>query len=234
MQEEHSFISPLPIRRSDSSEAYHAIKQLISEGYLKPGERVNTSNLAEQLGVSRTPIREALAMVEAEGLVQSIPKKGMIVYSFSKKEIQDIYTLRELLEGHAVRQAAVAENKKFLSEMQTAWRKIDEKLATIEKWESTNERAKHVQNLTKCSREFHNTILKASGNSRLELVMKLITEVPLTSTVYFHYSSDQLRHSNQQHKEIIDAIEAREPQEAALIMGDHIRLALDVLLEHIS
>ena len=71
-------------RESDTNQAYLAIRKSITDGFLRPGERLVESRLSEQLGVSRTPVREALAMLAVEGLVKSVPKHGSIVRTYSE------------------------------------------------------------------------------------------------------------------------------------------------------
>ncbi len=224
--------NPLPDKSSDTSTAYTAIKQLIAEGYFKPGQRLIETQVAEHLGLSRTPIRQALALVEVEGLVKSTPKKGTTVHTFTKKEVEDIYVLRNILEGFAVQQSATRAEQKDVDELRFAWQKIEDRIAGIEKWDSSDDRWKHTSYLTECSRHFHSTIVKASGNSRLDLVMKFVSEIPLTSTVYFHFTKEQIKLSNHHHKLIIEAIESKEAAAAAKVMSEHIKMALDVLLEN--
>ena len=82
------------------------MRALILTGEYGPEERLIEEQLAERLGVSRTPIRQALTMLEAEGLVEITPNRGATVCSFSVEDVWDIYDLRAVLEGHAARRAA--------------------------------------------------------------------------------------------------------------------------------
>src|SRR5680860_567410 len=83
-----------------------AIRAAILDGRLAPGESLRETQLAESLGTSRTPIREALIMLEREGLVQGAPNRGSTVRRFDQDELEDLYNIRAALEGHAARQAA--------------------------------------------------------------------------------------------------------------------------------
>ena len=84
---------------------FNILRQQILDGKYLPGDSLIETKLAEELGVSRTPIREAIRQLELEGLVDSIPNKGVIVRGISEKDIEDIYTIRKVLEGLAARWA---------------------------------------------------------------------------------------------------------------------------------
>ncbi|MBA2343798.1 MAG: GntR family transcriptional regulator, partial [Rubrobacter sp.] len=91
---------------SGASRVFERLRRLILDGEYGPDERLIEEQLAERLGMSRTPIRQALTMLESEGLVELIPNRGAVVCSFSVDEVWDIYDLRAVLEGHAARRAA--------------------------------------------------------------------------------------------------------------------------------
>jgi len=81
------------------------IRDAISSGALKPGERVAEPDLAERFGISRTPIREAFRQLESEGYLTVIPRKGAVVISFSTKEVDEFYAIKSILEGYAANRA---------------------------------------------------------------------------------------------------------------------------------
>lgn len=218
----------LPSKRLDAVEAYHTIRRSIIDGVLKPGERLVEERLARHLGVSRTPIREALAMLEVEGLVKSIPKKGTIVRTFSRKEIKDIYDLRIVLEGYAARQATEYITEQELHHMRVLYEEMESCIRRP--WHSPEERAKRVRYLTSKNNEFHGLITKASRNSRLKAVLTQIVELPLIFRAFFWYSQEQLVRSNHHHLEIIKALEERDAERAERIMERHIGVARDLLL----
>lgn len=87
-------------------EAARALREAILDGRLRPGQRLLQDRLAEMLGVSRTPIREALQRLEREGLVRSVGRQGMVVAQLAAQDIEEIYDVREVLEGLAARLAA--------------------------------------------------------------------------------------------------------------------------------
>jgi DNA-binding GntR family transcriptional regulator len=95
-----------PLTRNASSAATELIRQAIVDGRLPPGRRLKEEELARELGISRTPVREALLMLHAEGLVDVAPNRGAAVRSHSVEDLDDLYQLRAVLEGYSTRRAA--------------------------------------------------------------------------------------------------------------------------------
>src|SRR5437870_8767566 len=94
-----------PLVRNASVAATEVIREAIIDGRLEPGRRLKEEDLARELGISRTPVREALLMLQAEGLVVATPNRGAIVRVHDAEDLDDLYQLRALLEGHATRRA---------------------------------------------------------------------------------------------------------------------------------
>lgn len=222
----------LPSKRLDTIEAYRAIRRSIVDGVLKPGERLVEERLAQHLGVSRTPVREALAMLEVEGLVKSIPKKGAIVRTFTREEIKDLYDLRTVLEGYAARQAAQFITAEELDQMRRLWEEMEACIRSD--WRTTDDQIAKVRYLTSKNNHFHHVIIKASRNSRLEVVLTQIIELPLIFRAFFWYTEEQLIQSNHHHYELIRALEAQDPERAERIMTVHIGVARDLLLNEVD
>ncbi len=104
-------------RRKVTDWAYEEVRQAIIELKLKPGEPLREATMAEQLGVSKTPVREALARLEQEGLVETTSFKGAVVSAYSATDLVEIYELRELLEGAAARAAATSASEETLARL---------------------------------------------------------------------------------------------------------------------
>lgn len=134
------------------------IKESIAVGKFKPGERICESKLAEDLGISRTPLREAIQTLEAEGFLKVIPRKGAVVSDYSEKDIQDIYEIKATLEGLAARLAAVSLTDADIDKLT----EINDQLRSMSlKGERSVNRFFKVHNL------FHDIFLRASNNDRL-------------------------------------------------------------------
>ena len=95
-----------PLVRNASAAATELIRQAIVDGRLPPGQRLKEEELARELGISRTPVREALLILQTEGLVDAAPNRGAVVRSHDADDLEDLYQLRALLEGYAARRAA--------------------------------------------------------------------------------------------------------------------------------
>ncbi len=222
----------LPGKRLDGMEAYRTIRRSIVDGVLRPGERLVEERLANDLGVSRTPIREALAMLEVEGLIRSLPNKGAMVRAFSREEIKDLYDLRILLEGYAARQAGQTITTDDLDQL----RRLYEEMSNCIKgnWRPAANQIEKVRYLAAKNNQFHNVIVRASRNSRLEMILTQTIEVPLIFRAFFWYTKDQLIQSNQHHFELIGALENHDGEEAQRIMALHIGAACGLLLKEVD
>ena len=95
-----------PLVRNASAAATELIREAIVDGRLPPGQRLKEEELARELGISRTPVREALLILQTEGLVDAAPNRGAVVRSHDADDLEDLYQLRALLEGYAARRAA--------------------------------------------------------------------------------------------------------------------------------
>jgi len=135
-----------------------SIKESIATGKLTPGEKISESRLAEDLGISRTPLREAIQTLEAEGFLKVMPRKGAVVSEYSKKDIEDIYEIKATLEGLAARLATAnitGEDLKHLEE-------INEQLKSMSLHGKSS-----VNRFFNMHNQFHDIFLKASNNERL-------------------------------------------------------------------
>ncbi|MBI3949904.1 MAG: GntR family transcriptional regulator [Acidobacteria bacterium] len=222
----------LPRKRLDTIEAYRTIRRCIVDGVLKPGERLVEERLAHHLGVSRTPVREALAMLEVEGLVKSIPKKGTVVRTFTREEIKDLYDLRIVLEAYAARQASQFITSQELDQMGKLYEEMEECIQSL--WRSNNDQVEKVRYLTSKNSQFHQVVMKASRNARLEAILTQIVELPLIFRAFFWYTKDQLSQSNHHHYELIKALEMQDTERAERIMAVHIGIARDLLLHEVD
>ena len=135
-----------------------SIKESIATGKLKPGEKICETKLAEDLGISRTPLREAIQTLEAEGFLNVVPRKGAVVSEYSEKDIEDIYEIKATLEGLAARLATKNLSDEEIDHLDD----INNQLKSMSlKSESSVSRFFRVHN------QFHELFLKASSNERL-------------------------------------------------------------------
>jgi DNA-binding GntR family transcriptional regulator len=207
--------------RNASATATELIRGAIVEGRLAPGERLKEEELARELGISRTPIREALLVLSAEGLVDAAPNRGATVRAHTAQDLDDLYQLRALLEGIATRRAASRLTEAELSGLHASCERFD-RVADGDVGEIVRENI-----------YFHNTILDAAASTRLAEMVRKTIELPLVYRSYIWYSPDQQRISVHYHWQIVRALAARDAERAELIMKEHIFEARDVLVAHV-
>ncbi len=210
-----------PLVRNASAAATELIREAIIDGRLVPGQRLKEEELARELGISRTPVREALLVLQAEGLVDATPNRGATVRAHSAEDLDDLYQLRALLEGYGARRAAMR-----ISEVDIAslWESCD-------RFDAVGDG--DVRELVKENLFFHNTILEAAGSARVATMVRKVIELPLVYKSYIWYSPDQRRISAHYHRQIAKAIEARDAERAELIMKEHVFEARDLLVAHV-
>jgi len=201
--------------------AYETIRDGIRNGTYPPGSHLTAQALAEASGFSRTPVREAMRRLHAEALIHFIPNRGAFVATWSKREIEQIYDLRILLESFAASEAAM----NIVDDQLTRLREIAQRMHAI-----TQSAKPEVEAVTDLNDEFHKLVLDASGNVRLRNLLGTIVEIPLVLNTFRSYSLDQIRRSAAQHLELTDAFAARDPEWAAAIMTAHIRSARQTLM----
>jgi DNA-binding GntR family transcriptional regulator len=211
-----------PLTRNASSAATELIRQAIIDGRLPPGRRLKEEELARELGISRTPVREALLMLQAEGLVDAAPNRGAAVRSHSVEDLDDLYQLRAVLEGYSTRRAATRLSDEEIVSLRESCKRFD---ALLDDGDDMSELVK--ENLF-----FHQTILDGSGSGRLTAMVRQVIELPLVYRSYVWYSPEQQRISAHYHVQITRALEARDAERAELVMKEHVFEARDLLLAH--
>jgi DNA-binding GntR family transcriptional regulator len=208
--------------RNASVAATELIRNAIVEGKLEPGRRLKEEELARELGISRTPVREALLMLQAEDLVVATPNRGAIVRVHDAAELDDLYELRALLEGHATRKAA--EN---VSEQQ-----IELLYASCDRFAAVPD--DDINGLVKENVFFHDAILDIAGSARLAAMVRKVIKLPLVYSSYRWYSSEQTRISVHYHRQIVNALSAGDAERAEAIMREHVLEARDVLVSQVK
>lgn len=194
--------------------AYTWVRDGILKGRQGAGSRLTEQELAEAVGVSRTPIREALRRLHAEGLVHFEPNHGAIVASFELHDAEEIFELRALLEPAGARRAAGSATAQEIAELRL--------LAEQQMRESTSRQGAYLTRIGELNDRFHRLIQQASNSRRLTKALSGILEAPLILRTFSAYTAGELRRSADQHLELVQALEARDPDWAHSIMQAHI------------
>lgn len=209
-------------RGKDAEESvYKKIKQaIITKQYIANSQLVE-SILAEELRVSRTPIRSALKKLSYEGLVNIIPNKGAFVAQTTIEEYIELYSSRELLEKESAR---IAAKNISLNEL------VNLKQLLKEEIESYNER--NLEKFIEVNNKIHMTIAKASKNKYfIKFIEELITKSTIYLIIYDEFYTKPLEKLNsvKEHKELYEALKSRNPEKSADAMGIHIKSVFENL-----
>lgn len=207
---------------------YATLRQQIIQGSYGAGERLVEERLADALGVSRTPVREALAALASEGLVQMFPNRGAVVRSFAPDEIRESYDLRAVLEGYAAFQAALQIDPGEVSRLSTITNEMESLPHDL-----AGDRAE-LYWLVERNQLFHRAIVEASGNRLLVTVFRQLIDLPLMFRSFYWYSAAERTQQIFFHRRIIDALAARDADRARALMTEHILEGRDAVLRHVS
>lgn len=210
-----------PLNRSAGEAAAGLIRQAILDGTLGPGQRLTEEGLARDLKISRTPVREALRVLQTEGLVESAPYQGSTVRTYATGDLDDMYQLRALLEGHAARRAASRISTEDVDRLRESCVRL------VALGDAT---ADNVVQIVEENMFFHTTILQSAGSQRLSDMVRKVIELPLVYKSYVWYSPNQKRISEHAHEQLVYALSSRDADRAELIMRGHVYEARDLLV----
>ena len=190
---------------------FNTLREAILKGDLEPGERLMEIALANRLGVSRTPIREAIRKLELEGLVVMIPRRGAQVASITKKDLQDVLEVRSSLEVLATELACERINAEQLDALKGALNRFEEVLGSGD-----------VSVIARADVDFHDVIFSATGNARLVQILNNLREQMYRYRL--EYLKDFSSHARllEEHRQLMEAIAARDQKNAAMIIKAHI------------
>ncbi len=197
--------------------AYHAVRDGIIAGRFPPSRRITEQEVAAAAGVSRTPVREALRRLHAEGLVDFRPNQGAMVTAWSADETEEIFELRELLESHGARRAAQRATDAQIATLR--------ELAERQQEEAIARRDGYLERVCALNSRFHRELQEAAASPRLSQALISILEAPLVLKTFENYSPEELARSAAHHLEIVRAIEHRDGDWAASVMRSHVLAA---------
>ena len=205
-----------------SKKVYRILKASIIKGSLKPGEKILEVNIAEQLGVSRTPIREALRELAAEGFVRMEPNLGMVVVDFSLEELKEVLQTRRVLEGFAASVAAEKISKEEIKKLE----EITEKMGICI---SKN----NLVTYSNLNAEFHSLILNICGNKRMMKICVNLSDSEHRFRIRSLRSNPgRLKYSLKEHQEIIEALKKKDTEQAERLSKKHIENVLENILTY--
>lgn len=190
---------------------FNTLREAIIKGNLKPGERLMEVQLAEEMGVSRTPVREAIRKLELEGLVVMVPRKGAYVAGLSLKDAADLFEVRISLEGLA---AALSAERITEEELKSMEKILEEITEAAEREDAETVMKKDV--------EFHQILFSTTRNSRLAQIINGLKEQIDRFRIQSFRNPERMKAINKEHAKIINAIRNGDSELAEKLAREHI------------
>lgn len=199
---------------------FETLREAIISGHLRPGERLMELQLAEEMGVSRTPVREAIRKLELEGFLVMMPRKGAYVAGVSLKDINDVFEIRAALDSLAAGLAAERITKEELNHLEHA-------LVTGTESVGQND----LDSIVSTDTDFHDIIYQASRNQRLiQFVNNLREQIQRFRTTSLAFPG-RMQIAFDEHRKLVDAIAAGDVDSARSLAQEHIENAENIMME---
>lgn len=200
-----------------ATHAYQQVREAIMQGELAPGAPLFEVHLASRMGMSRTPVREALKVLARDGFVQVVPTRGYIVPHRSMDDLRELFELRESLEGTAARLAAQ--------------RATDAELAALEELCVRYENEQDWQLWAQIGTDFHNLLVSAARNQRLANILDSLNgQIVHSRRSVLRADSQRRDAATREHRAILSAVKARNAADAEARAREHVRLSYEATL----
>lgn len=183
------------------------LRELILSGELRPGERIDQDQLADDLGVSKLPVREALIVLESEGLVENVARRGSFVAPLTRDDVRDHYVIYGIVSGLAARRAAQRLSDEALEDLEEIVARMGASEDPVEQEE--------------LNFLFHKAINRAGGSRRLTSVLRLLSNT--IPAHFFEFTTDWPERAIDDHRHITAALRRRDADEAAELVSEHLR-----------
>lgn len=196
-------------RKKLSNQVYDILKEMIANHRFEPGARINVEQITKELGVSRTPVWEAVGRLEQEDLVENIPNRGVFMAVLTPQKALELYAVREVLEGMAAKLAAERVDEKALA-------LLDACLAQQKKVVESGD----LKEYSKSDFKFHAIIYELSGNAYLQEMLQAIKNKMRPIKLSIHVEP-VLPHLYEQHLKLLEALRARDSSKAEAVFREH-------------
>jgi len=209
-------------RENLGNQVFEQVKEIIVRGEIPAGKRMIESEIAASMGISRTPVREAVHKLEAEGLLQPLPRGGYVVRGLALPDIEETFEIRSILESFA---AYLAANRHSSKEILPLEKKMEEFQRYLDRDD--------LKELTRINTEFHELLYALSRSQRLiKMINNLRDEIYFLRKMILN-SVDMARLSNKDHRDIIKAIKKREAKKVERLVRDHILRGKEFVINEI-
>lgn len=213
-----------------AEQARTLIRNAIFEGKIKPEERLTIERIAGELGISRTPVREALKLLEADGIIRMLPNRGAVVQRFDPDELIERYSLRALLEGYAAEMACRAQGPKLALVLEANCRKMGEEIHRLDALDGTDaDDLDQIGKLLELNRQFHHAILVASQCTLVGRQLDAL-QMPLAYRLYQWRAPMRRMAVLTHHMLITDTFRNNHPKRARKAVEAHISDVRDYII----
>lgn len=199
---------------------FNTLREAILKGELKPGERLMELQLASKLGVSRTPIREAIRMLEQEGLAVTIPRKGAEVAKMTEKDMEDVLQIRDALDELAASIACEQITPEEMDELRRTMREFEEYTKTAD-----------LKRIAEADVRFHDIIYKATRNPKLENMLNNLREQMYRYRVEYLKDEKNYPILIKEHSEIVEGLSKKDKNKLTDAMHKHVENQVNAVKE---
>lgn len=216
-------IIPISRSRSLKERAYDKLKKLIITGSLEQGVLYNERRLAEALGVSRTPVREALLELSQEGMVAFVPGRGVEVCKITAKQVREVFEIRRIIEGHIIKEIT----KKLTSE---DIKRLDRNITRQEKLAERDERHEFIE----YDKRFHLYLASKTGNRQIEAILLNLRDQIHLMGIRAVEDNSRMKQVTEEHQRILTSLKERNSKNAYKELIKHLDNTEKTLIKNIE
>ena len=210
------------------------LQAAITQGHLVPGQKLVYSEIAEDMNVSVTPVREAMKTLQALGLVTIRPHRTAFVSYLTEDQVEQLYALRTLLEGLATQRTVERITDAEISHLKQVYEEMDGVVEVLNRVANDIVRSEGIVSLQRLHNDFHSSLYASCGNQYLDQTIRLLrSQVATYWPVINRYSIQRVNKSHSQHFGILSACEQHKPLVTARLMRTHLQETVPWIIEHI-
>lgn len=213
---------------SAADRAYHWMRDAILSGHLAAGSSLNERELAEKIGVSRTPVREALRRLEQQGMAKSRHNAASTVVTWTRHDIHEVFQIRAILEGLVASIAATRATPEQIAELESICDAMETAFA-----DSSVERTTRLNQASAGNECFHKILLDTTESERLGVLLSYLSNTPFTFRTYRWFSDAEVMRSMAHHRDIVAALKVRDADWAASSLRAHVMASRANLLARV-
>lgn len=203
--------------------AYEVLRQRLIGGHYRPGEQLKEEPIARDLGLSRTPVRNALHRLVEDGLATDGAGQGIRVSEWSDWDVEETFQLRMLLEPYASFLAATRGGKGLAEELEASNQRMEVGIAAG---------PDGIAQVQSANRDFHHALIEASGSPRLKSMLATMIDMPIIKRSFYIYTPEELVQSLHHHRDLAIAVRARDGELARQVMQLHLRMSYHRFMKH--